>query len=339
MSGEVELIELLRERLAAAGVPAGERVMVGSGDDASVVRAEGAQAVSVDALVDGVHFRRGTFPPAAIGAKAIAAALSDLAAMGARPGEAYVQLGLPEDLGETEMLGIADGLGAGAARAGCAVAGGDVVRSPVLFLALTVVGYAETPERLLERSGAVPGDVLLVTGELGGAAAGLLLLERPELGAGLEPGIAEALRARQLEPTPRLAAGAVLAAAGASAMIDVSDGLAADAGHLALASGVPIEVDAESVPAQAGALLLATAAGEEGLTLVLGGGEDYELLATVPPERLEAAREAVGAHGLDSTVVGRVEAGEGLVLRGPSGSALDVRGFDHLRLRARVAPT
>ena len=141
MLGEFDLIALLRERIAAAGATVGDQVIVGSGDDAAVVEPRGTAVTSVDALVDGVHFRRSTFPADAIGHKALTVALSDLAAMGAQPGEAYVQLGVPEDVSQDELAGIADGLGAVAYDYGVSVAGGDVVASPVLFLAITVVGY------------------------------------------------------------------------------------------------------------------------------------------------------------------------------------------------------
>lgn len=330
MRGEFELIAMLRERLGAAGAAAGGRVVVASGDDAAVTATSGATATSVDAIVDGVHFRRESFPPQAIGAKAIAAALSDLAAMGAEPGEAYVEVGVPEDIREEELLAIADGLGAVAAREGVVVAGGDVVRSPVLFLAVTAVGHAAAPGDLVARSGAAPGDALVVTGPLGGAGAGLLLVEG-RVSDSAASSHATALRARQHEPRPRLAAGRALARAGASAMIDLSDGLAGDAGHLARASGVRLVIEVASALAQPGVVDVARAAGIEAHELVLGGGEDYELLAALPGERLEGALEELRAQGLDPAAVGRVESGEGVLLRDVSGRELAVRGYDQLR--------
>jgi thiamine-monophosphate kinase len=329
--GEFELIDLLRERVAAAGAAGSDRVLLDSGDDAAVTRPGGVTATSVDALVDGVHFRRGTFPPRAIGAKAAAAALSDLAAMGALPGELYVQVGLPDDIAEAEVAEIADGLAAVAADAGAAIAGGDVVASPVLFLAVTVVGHAESEDALVTRGGALPGHALLVTGPLGAAAAGLLLLESSDVPDGLDADLAAELRRRQLEPRPRLDAGAALARAGASAMIDLSDGIAGDAAHLAAASSVRIAVGMERAPVAPGVAEVAAAAGEDLETFVAVAGEDYELLAAVPPERLDAALAAVRECGLDPTVVGGVETGEGLVLRGSTGRELNVRGYDQVR--------
>ncbi len=198
--GEFELLAKLRERLP----PAAARVRLGSGDDAAVTVPGGATATSVDASVDGVHFRRDRAELEQIGHKALATALSDLAAMGAEAGEAYVVLGVPPDLGEEECLRIVDGMTALAAATGTTLAGGDLTRAPALTLAVTVVGHAETPERFISRAGARPGDALALSGELGGAAAGLLLLERPELAAAVPDSTAAALRRRQLEPQPRL---------------------------------------------------------------------------------------------------------------------------------------
>ena len=339
--GEFELLAKLRERLPAAG----RRVRLGSGDDAAVTLPGGATATSVDALVDGVHFRRGTATSEQIGRKAMAAALSDLAAMAAEPGEAYVAIGAPADAGEEELLAIGAGLAAVAAETGTTLAGGDLTRSPVLILAVTVVGHGARPEDFLTRAGARPGDAVVVTGELGAAAAGLLLLEDPASGNG--PGghsspiglgatrgsksaaDAEALIARQLDPTPRLAAGRALAAAGATAMIDLSDGLGGDAGHLAAASGVRLELDAAAIPVQSGVAEVAAAAGRDPLELAASGGEDYELLATLPPARLAAATAALAATGLALTRIGTVAAGGGVEIRLRGGGALEPRGHDH----------
>ena len=252
MLGEFDLIALLRERIAAAGAPAGDHVIVGSGDDAAVVEPRGPSVTTVDALVEGVHFKRSTFPADAIGHKALAVALSDLAAMGAQPGEAYIQLGVPEDASEDELAAIADGLGAVAHEYSVSVAGGDVVASPVLFLAVTAVGYVHEKAVHVTRAGAQEGDVLILTGPVGGAAAGLLLLENEALAEGLEPAQADALRERQLRPRALTGAGLALARSGARAMIDVSDGIGADAGHLAAASGVALHRRARLRPDRAG---------------------------------------------------------------------------------------
>jgi len=325
--GEFQLLARLRERLP----PPGHRVRVGSGDDAAVTVPGGATATSVDALVDGIHFRRETATLSQIGRKALATALSDLAAMGAEPGEAYVVVGVPPDLDEDGCLELFDGIAALARETGTTLAGGDVSRGPVLSLAVTVVGHADAPERLVTRAGAEPGDALVLTGEIGAAGAGLLLLERPELAATASPETAERLRLRQLDPTPRLTAGQALAAAGARAMIDLSDGLGGDAKHLARASAAGIRIEAEALPLAPGVAEIAAAADRGRLELAVSGGEDYELLAALAPEHLEAAMHSVAAAGeCKLTRVGEVTGGAGVEIRLPGGGTVAPAGFDQL---------
>ncbi len=325
--GEFELLARIRERLPGPG----PRVLLGSGDDAAVTVPGGATATSVDALVEGVHFRRDRAGLAQIGRKALSAALSDLAAMGAEPGEAYVALGVPTDLDEDGCLELIDGIAAVAAETGTALAGGDVTRAPAMTLAVTVVGHADPAERFVTRAGARPGDALVLTGELGGAAAGLLLLERPELADAVPEHAAERLRRRQLDPTPRLASGRALAAAGATAMIDLSDGLGGDAAHLAERSGAALRIDADALPLADGLAALAAAAGLDPLRLATACGEDYELLAALPPERLAGASRGIAeADEAKLTQVGEVVAGEGVEIRLPGGGTLTPSGFDQL---------
>jgi len=324
--GEFELLAKLRERLPQAG----PRVKLGSGDDAAVTVPAGATATSVDAIVDGVHFRREEAELATVGRKALATALSDLAAMGAEAGEAYVVLGAPADLGEAEFLTLLDGLLELAAATGTTLAGGDLTRAPALTLAVTVVGHAASAEDLVTRGGAQAGDVLVLTGEIGGAAAGRLLLDDPALAKAVPEETAARLRARQLDPSPRLRSGRALAEAGATAMIDLSDGIAGDAGHIAQASGVALEIDAGALPLAKGIAEIAAAAGRDPLQLAAAGGEDYELLAALPAERLGDASTAIGdAAETTLTPVGRVAAGEGARIRLPGGASLEAGGYDH----------
>jgi thiamine-monophosphate kinase len=324
--GEFELLARLRERLPQDGA----RVLLGSGDDAAVTVPGGATATSVDAIVEGVHFRRGEAALRTVGRKALATALSDLAAMGAEAGEAYVVLGAPADLAEADFLSLLDGLLELAGETGATLAGGDLTRAPALTLAVTVVGHAPSADRLVSRAGAQPGDLLVLTGEIGGAAAGRLLLDDPGLAAAVPESTAERLRARQLDPTPRLRSGRALAAAGAGAMIDLSDGLAADASHLAAASGVGLRIDAGSLPIAKGVAEIAAAAGREPLELAASGGEDYELLAALAPERLADASIRIGeAAEATLTPIGEVEVGEGAEIRLPGGKPLASGGYDH----------
>ena len=326
--GEFELLARVRERLA----PAGPRVRVGMGDDAAVTVPGGATATSVDAIVDGVHFRREQATLGQIGRKALATALSDLAAMGAEPGEAYVVLGVPPDLDEDGCVELVDGIAALAASTGTTLAGGDVTRAPALTVAMTVVGHAPSAELLVTRAGARPGDALVLTGEIGGAAAGLLLLERPELEAAVGAETAARLRARQLAPRARLGAGRALARAGAGAMIDLSDGLGGDARHLAAESGARLRIDVGALPLANGVAEVAAAAGRDPIELALSGGEDYELLAALPAERLGEATAAAGDIGEAGLAqVGDVVAGEGVEIRLPGGRLLETEGFDQLR--------
>jgi thiamine-monophosphate kinase len=324
--GEFDLLAQFREKLP----PLTPEVRLGSGDDAAVTVPGGATATSVDAIVEGVHFRWGEARPQLIGRKALAAALSDLAAMGADAGEAYVVLGAPPNLGEEELHALLDGLLELADETETTLAGGDLTRSPTLTLAVTVVGHARRPDELVPRGGAESDDLLVVTGELGAAAAGRLLLDDPSLADAVDESVAERLRARQLDPTPRLLSGRALAEAGARAMIDLSDGLAGDALHVAHASGKALRIEAASLPLAKGVAEVAAAAKRDPLELAVSGGEDYELLAALPPNRLAEACtrvEQTGETGL--TQIGEVDSGRGVEIRLPGGGLLETAGYDH----------
>jgi thiamine-monophosphate kinase len=298
---ELELIAAIETALADRS----GRLVRWTGDDAAVTRARPLAVTSIDTLVDGVHFERATHSPRDIGWKALATALSDLAAMGADAGEAYVSVVLPEDL--EDPLELVRGMEELAAECGATIAGGDVVHGPVLVLTVAVTGWAEAEDELVGRDGARSGDLLAVTGELGGSEAGRRLLEAGESGP-------RELIARHLRPRPRLESGRALAAAGASAMIDLSDGLATDARHVADRSAVELSVRLEDLPCAPGV------SPEQAAT----GGDDYELLAAVPPARREAAEAAAPL-----TWVGEVSAGSGLVLLGPHGPVSGLRGYEH----------
>ncbi|HEY1523753.1 MAG TPA: thiamine-phosphate kinase [Solirubrobacteraceae bacterium] len=307
---ELELIERIQALLARSD----SRIIRGPGDDAAVVRGRGYSVTSVDSMVEDVHFRRGQLAPEEIGHRALAGALSDLAAMAAWPGEAYLALGVPAGSDPEYVLALFAGAQRLAEELDVTLAGGDVTRAPVLMMSFTVVGWVDDPGQLVGRDGARPGDLIGITGTLGGAGAGLALLEGRADAGGLDPGVADALRRRYAQPRPRLDTGRVLADAGARAMIDLSDGLAADAGHIARSSGVRLELTLTRLPLDRGVSAVADQLGESPTALAATAGEDYELCVCVPSATAELAQASAGgspgAAGPGLTWIGRVTEGQ-----------------------------
>lgn len=284
------------------------------GDDCALVTiGSAALALSTDLAIEGTHFRRTWLTPEEIGWRAAAAALSDLAAVAARPAGLLTSVGVPADAAADLVVRIMDGVGAAAESVGATVWGGDLVAAPEIVMDTAVVGVAPTPVR---RSGAVVGDDLWVTGRLGAARAAVLAWE-----AGREP--VPAVRSRFAHPEARVAAAAWLRERGARAMIDLSDGLVADAGHIAAASGVACVIDAECVPAHDGATA------ED----ALAGGEDYELLVALPAMSDGAGLSASfrEACGIPLTRVGRVTSGDGVALERAGRRIPLVLGYTHFR--------
>ncbi len=318
---ELELIAELRSLLG--GAPS-QRVIRGLGDDAAVVRARAYAVTSVDTMVDGVHFRVGQLAPEEIGHRALAGALSDLAAMGADPGEAYFALSLEPGADDDWIRALVTGAAALAEACGVTIAGGDISASAVTALSFTVVGWADDPAQLVGRDGARVGDLIGVTGELGGPAGGLAVVEaRVPFDA--------RLRERYARPLPRLDAGRALARAGVTAMIDLSDGLASDGRQLAHASNVGLELALAALPLAAGLDIAAAAAGVDPLVWAATGGEDYELLFSAPPSTREAIESALAelTEPLSITWIGSAVPDAAPALRFTD-SAEALSGFEHV---------
>jgi thiamine-monophosphate kinase len=293
--GEVALIAAITARLGSS-----DAVLLGPGDDAAVVAAPDARVVATtDVLVEGRHFKRDWSSAGDVGVRAAGANLADVAAMGAVPTALLVGLAVPLDLPAQWVLELADGLGEEAERAGAAVVGGDLVRGEVVTISVTALGSLEGRDPVT-RGGARPGDLVAVAGRLGWSAAGFAVLSR---GFRSPRTLVDAHR----RPQPPYDEGPRGARLGATAMVDVSDGLVSDLGHVARASGVAIrlETDAFHVPQEF--VDTSRALNADPLQWLLTGGEDHALAATFPPDvDLPMAW----------SVIGRVEDGEGVVVDG-----------------------
>ncbi|MEP7324695.1 MAG: thiamine-phosphate kinase [Gemmatimonadota bacterium] len=294
----------------------------GLGDDCALVDMGGeVLAASVDLSVERIHFRRDWLSFHEIGWRSVAGALSDLAAMGATPIGVLTAIGVPDTSAPADLDQLMAGIGSLLEETGGVVLGGDLSTSPVWTVSVTVLGRARRP---VLRSGGRPGDSVWVTGTLGGSRAALETWL-----AGGEP--AAASRERFASPFPRLLAGVWLADQGAGAMIDLSDGLAGDVRHLAAASGAAIAIDLSLLPVHQGVAPVAHRAGEDPRVFAAAGGEDYELLAVLPPEFTETMAQRLEAHaGVGLTRVGSVEAGAGARLL-LDGKPVAIAGYDHFR--------
>ena len=310
--GEQAWITRLARRLAAAAAP----VLVGPGDDAAVVRAgRRPLLLTTDTLVEGVHFRPGWVAPAALGRRAFVVNASDLAAMGGAPRFALLALEAPPRTAVAALDALVAGFASAARRSGARLVGGNLVRGPHLAITAALVG--EAPGRIVTRAGARPGDGLYVTGALG--AAGLAVRR-----------LATGRRARLPLPPLRVRAGRLLAPI-AHAMIDVSDGLVQDLGHLCRASGVAAEVSLARLPV---APACRRALGGAAAAFAAAAGEDYELLVALPPTRARALARLRARLGCRLTHIGRVTAGHPRVrVLDAGGRPVDLRrsGFDHFR--------
>lgn len=285
--------------------------LLGPGDDSAMISCpDGRVVASVDVLVDGVHFRTDWATGEQIGRRAALASMADVAAMGATPTALLVGLCAPGDTPTELVMDIGRGLDAEATRAGAGIVGGDLTRSTVLTISVTVLGDLAGRDPVL-RSGAQVGDVVAVTGRLGWAAAGLAVLSRGFRSPAVLVG---AYRV----PDPPLAAGVLAAEAGATSMIDVSDGLIADLGHLADRSGIRIDVSTAAVPVHARLTEVASALGRDPIQWALTGGDDHALAGTFPPG---------AGPPPDWTPIGVVREGSGVLVDGAPWAAAG--GWDH----------
>ncbi|MDP1568578.1 MAG: thiamine-phosphate kinase [Vicinamibacterales bacterium] len=326
--GERGLLARIRARVP--GPPAG--VTIGIGDDAAVLAPAGRThaVVTVDSLVERIHFDRRWSSPADVGHKALAVNLSDLAAMGASPEWALLSLAMPGDWPVAEFDGVLDGLLALAAAHGVAVIGGNLARTDGPLVVNVTCGGACRPRRVLLRSGGRPGDDLYVSGTLGAAAAGLEMLQAGHDAAGADEA---ACVARHRRPDPRVRLGVAIGRARAArAAMDLSDGLADAVRQVAEASGTGASIDAAAVPVAPGARRWFASRGEDAVSRTLAGGEDYELLLAVPPKwrgRLRNARRHAAEPGL--TRIGTLTKDRALVVRRADGEGPLPDGFEHFR--------
>lgn len=323
--GEFNLIDQLAKVVRKDSHPSAaswQNLVLGIGDDAAVWKNESGHTVATtDCLIEGIHFTRENTDWHDLGWKALAVNLSDLAAMGSHPRYALVTLGLPGKTRADDILHLYTGMGELAGKYETAIVGGNVSTAPVVFISITVTGQSN--RHFLTRSAASPGEVIAVTGSLGGAAGGLRFLSAPHD----YDSSGKTLCEYWLKPHPRLEVGALLATEGVRCAIDISDGLAADLGHICKQSQVGATVEVSQVPQPPA---LAPLFGAEALTLALSGGEDYELLFTAPAKTVE--RIAAKAP-CPITVIGTVTAENPGKLRllDPDGAAfvLNNQGWQH----------
>ena len=328
--GEFGLINLLKDKLA----PHNAEVLKGIGDDAAILRPKGGTdwVLTTDMLVEGRHFDLKSTTPWELGAKTIAVNISDCAAMGAKPKIAVISIGIPKDFPPAAVQSFYDGLKGWAGNFGVDIVGGDTVGAGELVVNVALLGEVEKG-RALTRSGSKLGDAILVTGSLGDSAAGLHSLKHPGAkGAGVRP----LLEKRHKTPVPRMISGRFLVESRlATSCIDISDGLSSEIHHLAEESGLGAEIHSEGLPISQSLGYYAEEMGLDPLELALHGGEDYELLFTVPlPNLGEVLRSMPGQTGVPVKSIGRMTSkSSGVTLIGAKGvrKPLKAKGYDHFK--------
>ena len=334
-AGEFGLIDILAGKI----LPYSGSVVKGIGDDTAVMKHEPGRLLlmTTDMLVEGIHFNLKYFPLKAVGWKAMAVNVSDIAAMGGVPGFAAVSVSIPQDWEVEQIEELYSGLIDCSREYGIDIVGGDTVSSiKGLTVNVALTGYVE-PDRVIYRSGASPGDIIMVTGPLGSSAAGLHVLNNslPEDMPGMKPGITEKVISAHLYPRARLREGRILGGLGCiSAMNDISDGLDSEILEICRASSTGCELYEAALPFTEAAAMVAEGAGVSPSRWALSGGEDFELVFTVKPGGLEAVTSALREAGAFSREVGRIAApGQGCLLIDAGGrrSELKPRGYNHFR--------
>lgn len=324
--GEFGLIDLIKENTIINSA----NVIAGIGDDAAVLLAtpRQLQLLTTDMMVEDIHFSLKTTSPWQLGYKALAVNISDIAAMGGVPRHAVVSIAVPAGLSPEFVIGLYEGMKEICRAYEVNIVGGDTVGSRGgLVINVALLGEVE-PNYLLKRSAAQPGDFIVVTGTLGNSSAGLALLSQGDWEAN---DYAWPLVTAHLTPSPQVKAGRVLAAAGATAADDISDGLSSELNEIASASQVGMRVYAEKIPLSDELLQAAAALKKPALDFALYGGEDFQLLATISPEKIQSV--LTGEAGVPITVIGEVTPPEnGVVLVDERGSSkLTARGYNHFR--------
>ncbi len=316
--GEFGLIDRIKK--TAGMVPKNSRILLGIGDDAALFKLSPGKicAATTDTMVEGVHFDLSYTSFFDLGYKAMAANLSDIAAMGGNPLLALVTLALPGKVGIKDIDRLYAGMQALAGKHGVVIAGGDIVKSRELSVTLTLMGECD-PKNAGLRSGARLGDAILVTGDLGGSQAGLELLNSK-------------LSKKHLRPEPRVAEAKLLASRfKLHGMIDISDGLASELHHLSKASKVGILIDQGALPVAEQAIIVGKMLGRDPQRYCLYGGEEYELLFTLPPREAIKARALIQKQGTACTIIGQVVKGDQVSIIAQNGKReiLTNQGYTH----------
>jgi len=321
--GEFGLIDLLAKM---AGGEKDERLLIGIGDDAAAWQGgESIQLATVDSFIQDVHFPSGIAPWKELGWKAMAANLSDIAAMGGVPRYALVSLALPDNTEVDDVTALYSGMLELGREYGVAIIGGDISRAPIVVITITILGSSQK-KQILTRSTAKPGELVAVTGELGAAAAGLEMLK---LKLKFDPQATACFKQAFLHPYPRIAEGQLLAEQGVKTAIDISDGLIADLGQICKASQVGARIEVDRVPVEP---MVKAQFGEKSVELALSGGEDYELLFAAGAEVIDKVKRAAPCP---ITTIGEIVVGKGVTVVDRQGNPSNVvkRGWEHFITR------